>query len=357
MSQKILFFAFLLGLNLNAQQNNKVFLITLDGYRWQELFSGADSLLVANKDYVSNTDQLTHLFWRPSADARRQALTPFIWGTVANIGQLHGNRASASKVNLTNGMWFSYPGYNEILTGRADDQRISSNDKLPNPNTTVLEQFVQERNAAHKVAAFGSWDVFDFIVNEERSGVYTNSGFDLSTDLPLSANEELLNELQPQIPSPWGSVRLDGFTHQYAKEYLKKHHPDLVYISYGEIDDFAHDGDYEAYLKAAHNTDKLIEDLWSFVQNDAYYKDQTTFIITTDHGRGTVPLETWRGHGNSIKGADQTWLILFGNEVAPLGEVIKSEQLFTNQIAPTVRQLLGLTQIIGKGYGNPLQLK
>ena len=31
---------------------NKVFLITLDGLRWQELFSGADSLLVKNKKYV-----------------------------------------------------------------------------------------------------------------------------------------------------------------------------------------------------------------------------------------------------------------------------------------------------------------
>jgi predicted AlkP superfamily pyrophosphatase or phosphodiesterase len=356
MSQKILFFAFLLTLHLNAQQTNKVFLITLDGYRWQELFSGADSLLIANSDYVDNPEALQREFWRPSATERRAVLNPFTWNKVAKMGQIHGNRTRGSKVNLTNYMWFSYPGYNEILTGRADDQRISSNAKQPNPNITVLEQFAQERGIAKKVAAFGSWDVFDFIVNEQRSGVYTNSGFDLSTDYPLSVNEQLLNELQPQIPSPWGSVRLDGFTHQYAKAYLRKHHPDLIFISYGETDDFAHDGDYAAYLKSAHNTDKLIEDLWNFVQNDLYYKDQTTFIITTDHGRGTVPLETWRDHGNSINGADQTWLILFGNEVAPLGEVIKSEQLFTNQVAPTLRQLLGLTQVIDDGYGSPLKL-
>ena len=356
MSQKILFFAFLLTLHLNAQQTNKVFLITLDGYRWQELFSGADSLLIDNSDYVDSPEALQREFWRPSATERRAVLNPFIWNKVAKMGQIHGNRILGSKVNLTNYMWFSYPGYNEILTGCADDERISSNAKQPNPNITVLEQFAQERGNAKKVAAFGSWDVFDFIVNEQRSGVYTNSGFDLSTDYPLSANEQLLNELQPVIPSPWGSVRLDGFTHQYAKAYLRKHHPDLIFISYGETDDFAHDGDYAAYLKSAHNTDKLIEDLWNFVQNDLYYKDQTTFIITTDHGRGTVPLETWRDHGNSINGADQTWLILFGNEVAPLGEVIKSEQLFTNQVAPTLRQLLGLTQVIDDGYGSPLKL-
>jgi hypothetical protein len=340
----------------NAQTEHKVFLITLDGYRWQELFSGADSLLITNGDYVDNPEALQREFWRPSATERRAVLNPFIWNKVAKMGQIHGNRTRGSKVNLTNYMWFSYPGYNEILTGRADDERISSNAKQPNPNITLLEQFAQERGNAKKVAAFGSWDVFDFIVNEQRSGVYTNSGFDLSTDYPLSINEQLLNELQPVIPSPWGSVRLDGFTHQYAKAYLRKHHPDLIFISYGETDDFAHDGDYAAYLKSAHNTDKLIEDLWNFVQNDAYYKNNTTFIITTDHGRGTVPLDTWKGHGTSIKGADQTWFILFGNQVKPIGEINGDLQLYTNQVAPTVRQLLGLSQLVGKGYGSPIEL-
>ena len=31
-------------------------------------------------------------------------------------------------MRITNGLWFSYPGYNEMLTGAADP-RIDSNDK------------------------------------------------------------------------------------------------------------------------------------------------------------------------------------------------------------------------------------
>ena len=62
----------------------------------------------------------------------------------------------------------------------------------------------------YKVAAFASWDVFDFIINEEQ--VYTNCGFEPSSDFPLSSDERLLNQLQKQISSPWGTVRLDGFT-------------------------------------------------------------------------------------------------------------------------------------------------
>ena len=110
-------------------------------------------------------------------------------------------------------------------------------------------------------------------------------------------------------------------------------------------------------MKAAHNTDKLIEDLWDFTQRDPYYKGKTTFIITTDHGRGTQPLDLWRGHGSDVSGADQTWLIVFGARVAAKGEIKEQEQLFTNQVAPTVRMLLGLTPKTGSGFGSPIELE
>ena len=337
--------------NVNIEQ--KVFLITLDGLRWQELFRGADSLLIKNQNYVKDPEKLYKWAWREKPHERRRKLMPFIWDKVIEIGQIYGNRNLGSNVNLSNNMWFSYPGYNEILTGRADDKNIISNDKIPNPNQTVLEQFAKTYDP-FKVAAFGSWDVFDYIVNQERSGVYTNCGFEKSNDLPLSSKEILLNELQSQIPSPWSNVRLDGFTHQYAKAYLEKHQPDLIFISYGETDDFAHDGDYESYLNSTKNTDNLIKDLWEYTQQKEYYKGKTTFIITTDHGRGSKPIDSWRGHGVDVKGSDQTWIIVFGKGVSPKGEVSKKGQLFNNQIAPLIRELMGLTQKKAGNYGVPI---
>lgn len=338
----------------NSSVDQKVFLITLDGLRWQELFTGADKDLIQNKKYVKKPEALNKAYWSATPRERRSVLMPFVWEEVVKMGQIHGNRKLNSKVNLTNGMWFSYPGYNEILTGRADDINIDSNDKNPNKNVTVLEQYAQKYNK-RKVAAFGSWDVFDFIINEARSGVYTNCGFEPSTDFPLTPQEELLNQLQEQIPSPWGSVRLDGFTHQYAKAYIEKHQPDLIYISYGETDDFAHNGDYASYLKSTHNTDALIKDLWEYVQGSEYYRGKTTFIITTDHGRGTAPLDSWRSHGTDVKGSDQTWIIAFGKGIANAGEISNQAPLFNNQIAPTVRELTGLEQINTQGYGTPIK--
>lgn len=333
----------------------KIVLITLDGLRWQELYTGADEKLISNKEYVHDTTMLKETFWRTSPKQRRAVLMPFLWNEVSKMGQLHGNRALGSKMNLTNNMWFSYPGYNEILTGKADDKRIDSNNKFNNPNITVLEKYNNTPEGKDKVAAFGSWDVFPFIVNEERSGVPVNAGFESATK-NLNDRELFLNQLQKQIPSPWGGVRLDAFTHHFALEHMKKEHPKLVYIAYGETDDFAHDGDYQAYLKAANNTDALIKEVWNFTQQDEFYKDQTIFIISTDHGRGTKPLETWKSHGAGIKGAGEVWLVVFGENVNVKGEVTVEEQLYTNQIAPTIMELLGMPIDQNEIKGKPLKL-
>lgn len=334
----------------------KVVLITLDGLRWQELFTGADPALIENKDFSHDIEELKTKFWRNTAAERRAVLMPFLWNKVTQIGQLHGNRNEGSNVNLTNSMWFSYPGYNEILTGSADDKRIDSNDKFNNPNTTVLEKINNMPQYKGKVAAFGSWDVFPYIINEERSGIPVNAGFESATGNTLSPNEIFLNELQTQIPSPFGSVRLDAFTSHYALEYMKKEHPELVFISYGETDDFAHEGNYNAYLTSANNTDALIQQLWNFTQSDSFYKDNTVFILTTDHGRGTQPVETWKHHGSKIAGADQAWFVVFGNNVSVLGEVTKPEQLYSTQIAPTVLQTLDNNLKDAAMKGNPIKV-
>jgi hypothetical protein len=323
------------------QKTHHVFVITLDGFRWQELFTGADSVLMTNKEYVHDAEALHSRFWKPTPEQRRETLMPFFWNTIARHGQLYGNRTHGNMVNCSNNMWFSYPGYNEILCGFSDDERINSNDKIDNPNVTVLEYLNNMPKYKGKVAAFGSWDVFPCIINDKRSGIPVNAGYKIAEG-KLSERERLLNEMQSQIPAEWGSVRFDAFTHHYAMEYLKKHSPRVMYISYGETDDFAHDGRYDSYLKSAWQTDQFIKQLWEWVQSHPQYKDHTTFIITTDHGRGTIPVETWKSHGTKINGANQIWFAVIGPDTKALGEIKSHAQYYQNQIAKTAAAFLGV---------------
>ncbi len=294
---------------------------------------------------MGNGDLIKEKFWADDPQVRRKKLLPFFWNTLAAKGQLYGNRWEGNESYCTNSFWFSYPGYNEILTGFSDP-RIRTNDKIPNPNKTVLEFFNEQKGFKDKVAAFGSWDVFPYIVNEERSGIPVNAGFRKATDKKLSRKEKFLNEIQPQVPSPWATVRLDAFTHHYALEYIKKKKPKLVYIAYGETDDFAHNGKYDAYLNSAKQTDAFIQELWQFVQSHRKYKNKTTFIITTDHGRGFETKAAWKSHGKTIKGSNEIWIAAIGPDTPALGERKVVEKTLQSQIAKTMARLLG------KEYGN-----
>ena len=328
---------------LSQGETENIFLITMDGFRWEEMFRGASDLLMNDPDYTPDTDSLTmhNLFGGSTLEERREKLMPWMWTTLAKQGQLYGNRDKGNIVRCTNIRFFSYPGYNEILTGFSDPY-IDSNAKKYNENITVLEWLNYQPSYRGSVAAFCSWDVFPYIINDQRSGIPVNAGF-RKAKAPLSDKEVFLNELQDEIPSPWASVRLDAFTHHYMMEYIKKHRPNVVYISYGETDDFAHDGEYDHYLKSAHQTDKWLRSLWEYLQEDPHYSGKTTLLITTDHGRGTNPKEEWKSHGNTYKGSEYIWMGVIGPDTPSLGEVTRKERIFQNQFAATGAKFLGLT--------------
>lgn len=339
----------------NTTKTENVFIITLDGLRWQELFSGADDSLFNDTKYVKDTSTIRRKYWRPTAEERRSVLMPWVWNTIAKQGVILGNRNYNNNVNVTNLMWFSYPGYNEILVGYSDPN-INSNDKINNPNITILEWLQQREGFGIKAAAFGSWDVIPYIINEERSQIAVNAGFEEANHFMMNEKEMLLNELQSQIPSPWHNVRHDGFTHHYAKEFIKTYYPNVVFISYGETDDFAHDSRYDHYLNSANNTDRLIKDLWEYCQSDSFYKDKTSFIITTDHGRGDKPKKEWTSHGKGVVGSNAIWMAAIGPDTPALGEVKSKGQHWQNQIATTVAKWMGFEYTSSEEVGKAIDL-
>lgn len=345
--RKIVFLVLIMslpGMDLLAQkttQTENIILITFDGLRWQELFKGADSLMVDDTGLIDTPGSLLADYWHSDPKKRREMLFPFFWGTIATEGQLYGNRHFGNKVDNSNKMWFSYPGYNEVLSGFADDDRINSNSKINNPNVTFLEYLNQMPEYNGKVMAFGSWDVFPYIIHEERSGVPVNAGFDLAEGDDLTDVERTVNRIQQEIRGPWGGVRLDPFTHHFAMEGLKKHRPKVMYIAYGETDDWAHGGKYDQYIWSAHQTDAYIKEIWDWVQSDPEYKDKTTLIITTDHGRG-ITKTSWKSHGASVPEGGEIWMMAIGPDTPASGEMKIEGQWHSAQVARTIFKLLGM---------------
>ena len=72
---------------LLAQPRNVV-VVTLDGLRPEEVFDGAQRSLMHG---VEEEQGLVDKYWRAGRDARREALMPFFWKTVAREGQVFGD--------------------------------------------------------------------------------------------------------------------------------------------------------------------------------------------------------------------------------------------------------------------------
>jgi len=332
----------LLPLSLKAEP--KVVLVSIDGVRWQEVFAGADPSLYQQSQWVK-TPELIRAF-KPG---QPELLMPFLHKTVKQRGITVGDRRQGSAINVSNPYQISYPGYQELLAGFSDPV-INSNNKIANPNVTVLEWLNQQPQLQHKVAAFGSWDLFPYILNTKRSGLTVNAGF-MQEQGKLSEKQKYLNQLQAKTPSPFSSVRLDVFTQEFALEHLRLRKPKLLYIALGEADDFAHLGQYDQYLAAIHRSDQFIADLWQELQNDPYYRDQTTLLISTDHGRGEAA--QWRSHGKSaavpgykgpvpqIAGSEHIWLAAMGPDIPATGLIRTTGSWQQGQMAATMAAVLG----------------
>lgn len=340
MKQSVLLLLLFCVFSSYAQTGTKtqhVFIITIDGLRWQEVFTGADKQIVGNKEYVEDPALLKEMYWDNNQDERRKKLMPFFWNIIARKGQLYGNRLLGNKMNVSNLYKFSYPGYCEMFTGFAD-RRFVPNTPVSNRNTNILEYLNKQPRYEGRVAAFTSWNIFPYILNEKRSGFLVNSGYEALDGADTNAVFAAINSLQDSIPDKC-HTRYDELTYLSAKEYIKQKHPKVLLLALGESDEFAHHGRYDKYLQSIANTDRMIAELWYTVQTDPVYKDNTTFIITTDHGRGRKP-STWTDHLFLVGGSREVWIAMLGPGIQPLGELKTEQVLYQKQIAATIAGLL-----------------
>lgn len=320
-------------------KTENVFLIISDGFRWQEVFNGAEADLMSKaKGGVQDTNSLRTQFWRETPEARREALLPFFWTRIASHGQLFGNQNKGSVVQVTNGRKFSYPGYNEIITG-APDSRIDSNNKVPNPNVNVFEWLNGRPNLRNQICVLGTWDVFPYIFNVERSHLPIWPGWEQRFKRFEIAVPEYVTQLRHDTTALWDDLTYDSFLFHAASDYIKRKQPRVLFIGFGETDEWAHAGRYDHYLGAAHHVDDFIRRLWAMVQVMPSYRDKTTFIITADHGRGTGP--EWTSHGEKVTGSEGDWIAVIGPDTPPLGERTQTESHTQSQIAGTMAALLG----------------
>ena len=326
---------------VGQSEPRNVILVTLDGARTQEIFGGldADIFRSANKNF-----EQTSAFKRYNAATskeRRELLMPFFWKTLmASHGSIAGNRDLKSSVQTTNKLWFSYPGYSEILTGQAHDDIIKSNSHPQNPFPSVLD-FINRKLSAgpNAVAEFSSWDAFMRIATNKPGSFVVNAAYETYPARNLEIEE--LFRLQSQVVAPWPSVRHDYFTFKIALAHMKQYRTRAIHIGFDETDDYAHDKNYERVLDSLHLTDSWLKELWQFVESDQRYRGKTMLIITTDHGRGNS-ITNRHDHGEDVPDARHIWMAFVSPDSSLRGEWASTDTIYQNQIAATLCRFLNL---------------
>lgn len=134
--------------------------------------------------------------------------------------------------------------------------------------------------------------------------------------------------------------REDSLTLKTAIEILKENQPNLVLINFRDPDYSAHSGVWTSYVEGIRKTDEYVYRLWQFLQNDLYYRNTTTLIVTSDHGRHLDSVaDGFVSHGDGCEGCRH--LVFF----ATGPDFIKNLQVMTSReqidVPVTMAELLG----------------
>jgi hypothetical protein len=284
-----------------------VVIVTIDGVRWQEIFEGTDPTLYAGTarsaaELVPNLYKLGH--------ERGVTLGAPGFGVMAASGP----------------NYVSLPGYNEILSGRVPVD--CPNNECPRAAAPTL---LDEAYAAGvKVAAFGSWEKLDDAVTA-RPGTF-----------PVSCGRH-----GDESVAPWpgqGEYRPDRKTADAALIYYANEQPDVFFLGLGDTDEYAHRGDYGAYVEALHEADAVVGRLTSIASARG-----ADVVVATDHGRS----KDFRSHG-AVPEAARTWLIAAGPSIAARGAVASPRERHLADLAPTLRPVLGLAKDTSPLAGAPI---
>jgi hypothetical protein len=327
-------------------RGHNVILITVDGLRNEELFGGIDERVLENVEnsgieYESESARVRTAYGGSNPDLSRSALMPFFWTELVPNGVLLGNESMGGGVRVTNKELFSAPGYIEILTGEPHAD-VVSNDLIRYPYPSFMEYAKDALDLGYTdVATVGSWEGFATLSSSRPDLFFTNTGFEEVKPEYATERMRWLGEIQHDIISLWPEGRSDAVTFGMSVEVLQKFKPRVLYIAFGETDDWAHQRRYDRYLDYVHVFDDYLKRLWALLQSMDEYRNHTTLIITTDHGRPHDPKE-WVEHGAGMVGSEAIWIAIIGPRVPHRGEVAPSNPVTQSDVAATALKVLGL---------------
>ncbi|MBL7926335.1 MAG: alkaline phosphatase family protein [Bacteroidia bacterium] len=135
--------------------------------------------------------------------------------------------------------------------------------------------------------------------------------------------------------------RNDAETYNTAIQILKNYKPHVVFISFKEPDNMGHAGNWPGYLAGLKQSDAYTDSIFKFLNSDLFYKNQTAFFVTNDHGRHLDGIaDGFVSHGDNCAGCKHIMLYASGPDFK--SNHIISKKYNQTDIHATICKLLNL---------------
>lgn len=262
------------------QRIEHVIYITLDGVRWQDVFD-------------------------------HKSLKGF-WKNYANNAAIYGEPGSNKTMEVAS-IPVSLPSYQSQMAGVVTG--CANNECGPIAIETLPETLMKKgRFKKSDIASISSWEVMDNAFESHLGTTFTNHGtrpmHDPDTFL-IDKEMKAINIAQAAA-YPGDDTRPDKYTLAQSLHYFKKYQPKFLWISFGDADDYAHEGNQKQYRQTLAFYDNALDQIIKMVKTLSL-DGKTMIIITTDHGRGNG--KNWVDHDETIPESKQTWAFVLNGEL------------------------------------------
>ncbi|MEY4286794.1 MAG: hypothetical protein RL511_872 [Bacteroidota bacterium] len=231
-----------------------------------------------------------------------------------------------------NGPTYTVPGHTAIVTGTY--QRISNAGtalpKAPNIFQYFLKASGKDSTTAYVVASKGKLDVLVNTSHKKWHNLYQASTY-------CGPNGNGL-----------GYGRDDKTFAKVTELVQSSNPPQLMLINLLAVDVYGHANNWDKYLESITQSDLYAAQLWQMIQSNPVLRNQTTLMITNDHGRHLDGVRSgFVNHGCRCEGCRHISLLVLGPDT-PKGLVVQEEAEMTD-ISTTIADILHFEMPTSKG--------
>lgn len=220
-----------------------------------------------------------------------------------------------NNMNVANKYKKSYPGYNDILTGKVDET-ITNNQHGYNKNINFFEKYNLEPILAL------AWKKFKYIYNIKRNKFRILNNHKTTRKIGKKFSNQLNKSMKSTKYklSTRNCYKMDDckIFNTFCYYWLKNRSPvKCGHLGFVGSDDWAHENDFSKYVEFLKYYDNCVEYIWENLLPE-------TIIVTTDHSRGKV---MWQEHNNNLPESNKVWCFIISKNKKRLDA---SKKLFSS---------------------------